>query len=694
MAVIPKLFIFAAQIQTILVIINLLNTQKMKKVLLLSLSLALGFSAFAQQRVAKNDIRSSVMSAKKVAAVGNEKINPATDFAPQTAKSVVVNRFEDYEDGETMVTTYDLQSNSWCSNRMYQLPNGSVGVTATFSHEPNQTASDRGTGYNFYKDGVWQDMPEQRVESMRTGWPTIAQWKENGEILISHAPMRCWTREIAGEGEWVYRGELPISPEGYPYSDDASWPRVATSGANHEIIHVIGDIQHSISSDEVVHHQVYLRSEDAENWTISYSPLVQDGEETGHYTADSYNITANGHNVAIVYGDDLQGHVVMYKSTDDGETWTRYVVWENPYYGYDWETDPESIMTDTMFGPANLAVAIDNGGTVHVALTAYEYIHTELSNQYTTWSGRTIDGIYHWKDTDGPIADTEHPEYIGTIYEEHFAHANPHHAMRLWWPIPDEPGYVRMHYDSTKWIGYIPLYQGYEYDHEKFYHENDYFYKFRSGQSGMPALSIDPFGNIACAYSAPCVRRLNDNGDKYYRSIYVSYYNVDNGYWVPVWDDLTDEEYNFMFLYSENLFTIGADNTCNPGEFWIGFQSDDEIGLYWGSNATQGSATDNTIHVFKIIADPELVSVPENNEALDVVYSIYPNPATDYVVVKSSQDVEANISIVNLVGQTVMQFNKSLKMGENTIGIDLKSGIYFCTISANGFNKTIKFVVK
>jgi uncharacterized UPF0146 family protein len=77
-----------------------------------------------------------------------------------------------------------------------------------------------------------------------------------------------------------------------------------------------------------------------------------------------------------------------------------------------------------------------------------------------------------------------------------------------------------------------------------------------------------------------------------------------------------------------------------------------------------------------------------------VVYGLYPNPATDYVVVKSSQDVEANISIVNLVGQTVKQFNKSLKMGENAIGIDLKSGIYFCTISANGFNKTIKFVVK
>ena len=656
----------------------------MKKVLLLSLSLALGFSAFAQQRVAKNDIKSFKVNAKKSAAVGNEKTNPAVaSFAPQTAKSVVVNRYSDLEDGETMYTHYDLQSNSWISNRMYQLPDGSVAVTATFSHEANQVASDRGTGYNFYNSetGEWFDQPEERVEGpdYRTGWPSIAQWKENGEILISHAPMRCWTREVAGQGAWVYRGQLPIHPEDFPYEDDASWPRVATSGDNHNIIHVIGDIQHSVSSDVVEHYQVYLRSEDAENWTISYSPLAQDGEEM-NYSADAYNITANGHNVAMIYGDDLQAHVVMYKSTDDGLNWTRHVVWENPYAGFDWETDPQSIMTDTMFGPANLAIAIDNNGTTHVALSTYEYIHDELGNTYTTYMGRAVDGICYWNDNQG-----------GPIQSED---GNPHHAMRLWWPAGD--GYVQMHPDSTKWIGFVPMWEGYDYDNDKFYRENDYFYKFRSGASGMPALSIDPFGNIACAYSAPCTRRedMYNGAPMYYRGIYVSYYNVDDGYWHQVIDELSDEEVNFMFTYSENIFTNGVDNVVNPGEFWFSFQSDDKVGLYWGSNATQPSATQNDIHVLKVTPDPDMVSVPENYEAQDVVYGIYPNPATDYVVVQSSQDVEANISIVNLVGQTVKQFNKSLKMGENTIGIDLKSGIYFCTISANGFNKTIKFVVK
>jgi hypothetical protein len=564
---------------------------------------------------------------------------------------------------------------------MYALENGSAAVVATFSHEPNQSASDRGTGYNFFNGETeeWMDMPEERVESMRTGWPTIAPYGDRGEILISHAPMRCWTREVAGEGEWVYRGELPISPEGFPYADDASWPRVATSGDNHNIIHVIGDIQHS--GDVTEHYQVYLRSEDAENWTITYSPLEQVGfESTGGFSAEDYAIAANGHNVAILYTGSMTNSVWMFKSTDDGLTWNARRVWEDPYEGISLE-DPNLVYSDTLYRPMSGAIVIDNGGVVHVALNVLEMAHwadTE-PGYYSYFYGRMVDGILYWNDTqEGPVQSED---------------GNPHHAARLWWPIPEEPGYVRMHADSTKWIGYIPMYEGYEWDNDKFYNGDDYHPRFYSA-SGHPALSCDPYGNICCAFSSPCVRRLDDNGTYYYRSIYTSYYNVDKGYWEQDVEDLCDEEVNFMFLYSDNLYTLSAPNTYKPGEFWIGFQSDDLIGLYWGSGAAQTQASENIIHAMRIDAEDEYVSVPENYEAKDVVYNIYPNPATDYVVVKSSQDVEANISIVNLVGQTVKQFNKSLKMGENAISLDLKSGIYFCTISANGFNKTIKFVVK
>ena len=665
----------------------------MKKVLLLSLSLVLGFSAFAQQRVAKNELRSATASVKKPAAIGNEKINAsAAEFAPKTAKSVVVNRFENWEDAQTMQTYYDLQSNSWVSNRMYQMPNGSVAVAATMSHDnsdPNGAFSDRGTGYNFFNaaTGEWQDMPEEGAEGIRTGWPSIARWGETGEILISHAPMRCWTREVAGEGEWVLRGTLPPYPDGFAYpNDDASWPRVATSGANHNIIHVIADIQHS-TTDAAHHWQVYYRSEDAENWTCVYSPLADYGEEYDHYTADSYNITANGHNVAMIYSDDLQGNLVMFKSTDDGLTWNRYDIWENPYYGYDWETDEASIYTDTVFGPCTPAIAIDNFGVTHVAVNTWEYMHTELGNNVSYFYGRGVDGIYYWNDTqEYPIQSID---------------GNPHHALRLWWPAGD--GYVQMNNDSTKWIGFLPLFEGYEWDNDLEFMESDYWYKMRAGASAMPALSIDPMGNIACAFSAPNVSRLDQNENKYKRSIFVSYYNVDEGYWHQVEDQLDyhGEGGYLPFLRSENIFTNGVDNVVNPGEFWFSFQSDNQIGCWVGSNAYQTDASENTIHAVKVIPDAEFYSVPENHDAINPMTSarIYPNPVVDQMTIEvnASQASEMSISVYNLMGQKVMDKNVSINTGINAPTIstsNLSSGVYFVTVKANGFENTMKFIVK
>lgn len=648
----------------------------MKKVFLLSLGLILGLSAFAQRQVIKNDLNQKVVDSK-VVAVGTETTTEASTYAPQEAKSVVVRRYDDMEDGETMWTYYDLQSNGWCSNRMYQVPNGGVGIVATMSLQANTSATDRGTGYNFYDGSDWGDQPEERVEPARTGWPTIARYGATGEVLISHAPTHCYIREVAGEGEWQDKGALPDHPEGYPYDEDLAWPRVATSGENCDIIHVIADIQHAFpnpstpsTNDSIWHHQVYYRSLDGgQTWEAGYSPLAQDGLEGPHgFTADNYVIAANGHNVAVLYSDDLQNDVVMYKSTDDGATWTQTIIWENPYKGCDWEHDECSIYTDTMYGPSNTAMVIDNNGVVHVAMNTYEYIHSELGTTYTVYSGRAVDGIYYWNDTrEAPIQSTD---------------GNPHHALRLWWPSGD--GMVQMEPDSTKWIGFIPFEAGDEWNNDFFYHENDYFYKTR-GASAMPALSCDPDGNLACAFSTPDVKRTD--GNHYFRSVYVSYYDAAAGYWIQDEDNLMED---IIFMVQEGIFTISANNTANVGEFWFGYQADDVIGFKWGSDATQAIFTENIIHGVKIVKQLGV----EETEAQDVVYNIYPNPAKDYIVVSSSMDANATITFVNLAGQTVKSFNKNLTTGENSINIDLESGAYFCTISANGFDKTVKVIVK
>ena len=642
----------------------------------------------AQQRVMKNDLRQGVAKATKTV-VGKEAATPSeATFAPQTAKSVVINRYDLGDEAVVAETHYDLQSNQYVANRMYQLANGSVGVVATMSHEANQTASDRGTGYNFFDGSDWGEMPEERVEPFKTGWPSIAQFGENGEILLAHGNghMQCFIRETAGEGEWTYVGALPDYPEGYAYTSEyPTWPRIVTCGENHNIAVAAAVLQHSISSDETDLQTVVWRSEnpaDLSSWTITYGPLHETGWDHNQFSADDYCMAANGHTVALLYSGCLTNSVWMFKSTDDGATWTSTRVWENPYEGREFDEEPAWGMEDTLFMPMNGAVTVDNNGVVHVALNTFEMAHT-LENEpgyYTYWSGRAVDGILYWNDTQ-----------VAPIQSED---GNPHHAARLWWPA--EEGYVQMHTDSTKWIGYIPLFEGYDgFNNDAYYMSgSEYISKFY-GASGHPALSCDPYGNLAMAFSTPDVRRIETNTGNtncYYRSIFVSYRNVDEGYWKEVEECLTEPSVNPLHHINEAIFTNSVANTVNPGEFWFSYQADHFIGLYWGSNASQTDASDNEITVVKVT--PEWVSVPET-EAKDVVYAIYPNPVTDNVMnVQSSCDADATITIVNLVGQTVKQFNKSLTTGINTISVDLKTGVYFCTISANGFNKTVKFVVK
>lgn len=653
----------------------------MKKAFLLSLGLVMGLSAFAQRQVIKNDVKEGVAKAKTVA-VGNEMTTEASTYAPQATKSVVVNRYDDMEDGETMWTYYDLQSNQYVANRMYQLPNGSVAVTATWSHEDNQTASDRGTGYNFYDGSDWLDEPEARVEPFKTGWPSIAQFGDNGEILLAHGNghMQCFVRETAGEDDWTYVGALPDYPEGYAYTSEyPTWPRIVTCGDHHNIAVAVAVLQHSISSDETDLQTVMWRSEnptDLSSWTISYGPLHETGWDHNQFSADDYCMAANGNTVALMYSGCLTNSVWMFKSTDCGATWTSTRVWENPYEGREFDEEPAWGMEDTLFMPMNGSIVIDNNNVVHVALNTFEMAHT-LENDpgyYTYYSGRAVDGILYWNDTQE--APMQSPD------------GNPHHAARLWWPDPENPGYVHMDADSTRWIGFIPMYEGVDWSNDLYYmSQSEYVSKFY-GASGHPALSCDPAGNLACAFSAPCTKRISQTTTPYYyRSIYVSYRSAADGYWMQVEDDLMVD---VMLMFSEGVFTNAVQNTVNLGEFWFSYQVDDEIGFYWGSNASQANATENVIHVTKVI---KRLGV-EETEAQDVVYSIYPNPATDYVVVSSSSDANATITFVNLAGQTVKSINKNLTTGENTISIDLESGIYFCTVNANGFSKTTKVIVK
>ena len=491
---------------------------------------------------------------------------------------------------EVMWTSYDLQSNGFVSNRMYQRSDGTMGVVATMSHDYNTSVADRGTGYNHYDGSSWGASPEVRIEAnatgsdLRTGWPSIAAYGARGEIVVNHSNgLNYYIREVAGQGEWEgpYSIPNPEGLEGQEYAFDLSWPRVVTSGTNNEIIHVVACAQYQTGTGEYVNASFYCRSTDGLTWDVQWSPLYNDEEHIGIYAADDYSISANGNTVAILYVREFHGHAVLYKSTDNGLSWKRNIVWENPYYGYDWETDSRSITTEPVYSPAHGSVAVGTDGVAHVALSTFTYEHKELGTSFSYYYGRTVDGIAYWNDTeDGPITSAD---------------GDPHNALRLWLPNPEDPeNYVYHSNDSVRFCGWIPFYEDFAYfNNNMIYKGDDYLYAMYGTSSSYPSIAVDPEGNLAMAYSVPDMNR--DNGSYYYRSVYVSYKPADKeGWYVAVENPLND----FIYEYSEMLSVSAVSTSAKVNDFWFSCFSDDTPGFYFGSNASQSNASYNSMHVF------------------------------------------------------------------------------------------------
>ena len=794
----------------------------MKKVLLLSLGLVMGLCAFAQQTAVKS-LPAPVKATLEKKALGKEVVEGTANFSVRGTQSVVVNEGVDYMDAEAFYTTYDLQSNGFVANRMYQAKDGSVAVTATMSRsEFDADFLDRGTGYNFAdrgKVGKWGGISGVRVEAkasgedMRTGWPTIAPYGAEGEILVNHADgLNYWIREKAGEGEWDGPHAIP-NPEDIDEvvkgkDNVLAWPRIVTTGENNEVLHVFA----TASGDSNVANY-YLRTSNLEDWTIKYSPLEMDDLHINVYSADDMAVSANGENIAVVYCAGFSAHVMLYESNDGGETWSSRMVWESPIHGLDWNTDENSLFSK-LYAPTQASVAIGKDGVSHVALGVGLYNRDELGNSYSIYMGLLTDGVAYWNDTlaweieilknveEVKVTDTievEKEEFVNdtiqivtdstevvefkyhtavdstiaidstlvdstlvegvyeyvydytykvdtvkidtlinieyvyadsifvidttTVMVEEFVYdtifsydtvpaLSPirssqddslKHALRLWWPTPENPESVTL--DPTNFCAWMPPHKenGFaEFDYNKQYTGSDAGtagdYMTLFGLTAYPSIAVDPAGNLAVAYSAPDLNRAMWNNAYYMRSIFVNYKPADSANWyqMTVYGKSLYED--FVHSGDEATFISAVSTPVNENEFWFSCLSDDTPGFKTGTVHSQANITTSIVNVFKYNPTAELNDTDEEvgvNETMDVVYNIFPNPASEYICISSSMDANATVTFSNIAGQTVKVVNKNLTTGDNSIVInDLTSGIYFCTVTANGYSHTSKVVVK
>ena len=685
----------------------------MKKVLFVTLAMAVAMTGFAQMPRVNDAVKNQNVTVQKPSAL-RVSDGSAVQGVQFTMPEHMTQTSRDYEQFETMTTNYDLQSNSALGNRIAVWPDNAASFAATWDFSGNTSFPDRGTGYNFYDPaaGNIYDQPEVRQESVKSGWPSIAPCGD-GELLASHATgVNLYYRPTRGEGDWQL-----IYNWGSSYGSP-TWPRVVCSGPNNKYVHLVMCKQISVG-DTYDNHIYYVRLvHDGDNWEIPEElndfPGVDndaDGEYRNQLSADDYVMAANGNDVAVMF-NSYTTEVFYMISHDNGETWECQIIAPYPILGdngepvhaINFDDYPEG-MTDTIHtGDNSGSIAIDNNGVVHVTFGLFHWKVAD-SDSYTYWPAYGY-GICYWNSNyTNELGGHEIPIYGTSSVDANHSEWTANGVGYTIIPERiEELSMLNGQEANLHVFGWIDDNHNGEYG--EYENVTGATWHYRSlGLATMPSVSVDNDGNLAIIHSVLSEARICGETSMSYRSAFVTFRD-NGGTWFDVVVDLTED---FMMAYTEAYPTV-ASPVAYDGTFWMYFSGDDKQGLYLDISDTYpdsngGVLTDNIIYAVKVTPDKDMPGLEtwgvQHNEAINPMTAVrvYPNPATDVlnIEVNASQSSAMSINVFNIMGQKVMESNVNINAGMNRPSInttDFASGIYFVTVKANGFENTMKFIVK
>ncbi len=590
---------------------------------------------------------------KNVKAVKGEKIAEQEMPSYQTeANPTVSNSRElDVVIGETY---YDLQSNSTMANRIYAFEDGTISAVWTRGMDTPPSCPDRGTGYNYFDGTSWAAYPDARIEETRVGWPNIAPYGVNGEINCAHTGgtdglMFSW-RENKGEGDWNY---FNLPGPGTGASQELLWPRMITSGENNEVIHVIACAGSGVVYEDLDMALVYSRSTDGgETWDPENEILEGMGSDyTSGWGGDDYAWAQPvGDNIAFIAFGGVKDGIVM-KSSNGGDDWERILFYKSvvPFY-----------VTGDFYpnlggGDGYNACVIDDEGTVHVAFGRQIHNADDAGSYYFPYS----DGLVYWNETMATLDTTMMTsEIIPEDWTTTYLYQNGNLAA-----------WVQDNGDDTI-VDVAPYY---------------------ASLSSMPQLvaTRDEFDQkiIQIFYSGLTLGFVSEDPQYNYRHIWGRFTEGDG-----IFSEFTDYTDDIFHLYSECVYPSVSQTT--PGDkYHILYQTDELPGNSLQPDpATHEPVLNNIVY---LAVSPLPVDVAENvAEAFEVAQNV-PNPAvsstTITVATKTTGDI--NLSISNLLGQTVHQVTSSAH-SFNVDVTNFDSGIYFYTIEIGNSSVTKKMLVK
>lgn len=576
-----------------------------------------------------------------------ERINLSIP-SPGPVKSAM--EFTEFDIG---VTFYDLQTNGCQNRRIHRFEDGTVGAVWTRAVE-STSFPDRGTGYNYYDGTAWGPWPMARVESIKTGWPSYAPLGATGEMIVSHDAVDKLVinhRTVKGTGAW--EEDYLSGPPGY---EKITWPAVLTTGPDNNHVHLLGVIRDGyLGQDQTLG---YWRSLDGANtWDIQHE--VIEGTGADYYTetgGDDVAWAKPQANTLAFISASIWHDLYLMKSTDNGETWDKTIIWEHPYPFYN-----ENTVCDTFYAvDYSATVALDPSGMAHVAFGITRVRKEAAGTTYNLY--KYVDGIGYWNETMPAFSDDLYalsPYGDGELIEDY--------NLIGWTQDVDGDGEVTL---------------------------VDIEYYRSHGLSTMPYMVIDNAGVIYLAYSSATETFVTTEGDFNYRHIWMRT-SPDLG---VTWGDFIDLQGDNVFhLFSECIYPHIAD-----------INNEDVLHMLYNKDISPGLAQrdaheyqDNQQVHIQIPVD-EIVSVPQITKSAAVldVSQNFPNPATGIatIMVKTSMPSAISLSVRNMTGQMVYSAPaRNVFAGTHLLKVNVDAitpGVYFYTIDDGERSVTKKMIVK
>ena len=579
---------------------------------------------------------------------------------------------------ELTYTVYDWQSNAGARNFTAVWPDGFAVMCYTVATD--ESYGDRGTGLAIWDPAVGEwEYTEGRIEDIKTGFGSIARWKENGLVVASHSADEChlFFCENFRNGSRDFSTMVTL-----PNDWEPTWPSVQCSGPNNDIVHVLATQYTSTDPfDDAIRYWRY----DSSNGTWTADGVLLTALDADHMSGGGSNITyflaynpQKPNRVSFMVNDAwVDGKVVI--SEDNGQTWSERLYYRHPGIH---NTIPED---DWVLYPRWTNALYDNADNLCVV---YEFNGTRGEPGSGSYFP-SIGGIGYWSETlpksslcIGGEGNVGEPFILDSCYmfEDMYAGwdnwSDQTHAA-----LPEHIGGI-VGLDNNNQVAHGVEYgaEGYSWLDSSIDHGS-----YNSGRCAFATMVYDY--NKGAIYAFWSMNAQDANNYYYYGDTGLYFYRMfcnvsyDNGL---TWEGIEQVLTNFDTSIMEMAYTTAIPYVYNDegGDYvWVMAQFDFQPGTFVMGDDTDPS--DNYYGAVKVYLSEWYDGVQENEIHSAPMMSVYPNPAQGMFSV--NLNYASDVNIYNTVGQLVKSY-KNVK----DINVNLESGVYF--VNAN--NQTTKVVVK